>query len=151
MPRGPKPKSKIIKIAEGNRSKVGVHRIHDEPQGLGHPRMPPGMNELAEELWLDTVSSLPEGVLTRADEAALETFAVNWATFRQAREKLDMTGLLVQSPHGPIRNPLLVVMNNAAKLMMQSGAELGLTPAGRARLAHPERWDTDPITLLLGE
>ncbi|WP_307960643.1 P27 family phage terminase small subunit [Sinorhizobium medicae] len=138
MPKGEKPKSKIIKLAEGNRSNVGLHRIYDEPQGLGHPRMPPGLNELAEEMWLDTVSSLPDGVLTRADEAALEAYAVNWSVFRQAREKLDKTGLLV-------------VMNNAVKAMMSTGSELGLTPAGRARLAHPEKWDSDPITLLLGE
>ncbi|WP_318875205.1 phage terminase small subunit P27 family [Sinorhizobium meliloti] len=151
MPKGEKPKSKIIKLAEGNRSNVGIHRIYDEPQGLGHPRMPPGLNELAEEMWLDTVSSLPDGVLTRADEAALEAYAVNWSVFRQAREKLDKTGLLVQSPQGPVRNPLLVVMNNAVKAMMSTGSELGLTPAGRARLAHPEKWDSDPITLLLGE
>lgn len=147
MGRPPKPKQ--LKIAEGNRSKVGMGQLHDEPQGRGRPRIPPGFTPDQIEMWLDVIGSLPDGLLSRADESALETFVWNWDTVRQARLEIDRTGLLIKTPEGYVRNPLLVVLNNAAKLMASYGGQLGLTPVARAKLAHPTKWDDDPLEMLI--
>jgi P27 family predicted phage terminase small subunit len=89
--------------------------------------------------------------LTRADDAILERFAVAWAEYREVHATITRTGKLVNSPQGPIRNPLLVVRNNAAKEMHAAGSEIGLSPVARARLAAPNAVDDDPMALLLGE
>jgi P27 family predicted phage terminase small subunit len=122
----------------------------DEPKGIGRPRVPLTLDADARRLWAEVVTSLPDGLLTRADESALETFAREWATYREADSKIQKTGLLVQSPQGPVRNPLLAVRNQACRNMTIIGGNLGLSPVARARLAAPNTGDDDPMSLLLG-
>lgn len=150
MPRGEKPKPSAIKIMEGNRSKVARDSIGEDPQGVGRPRVPSHLTADERKLWADVVASLPVGLLTLADEAVLERMAVAWARFRAANKTIASTGLMVQSPNGPVRNPLIVILNAAAKEMHAAGSELGLSPVARARLAAPNAGDDDPMSLLLG-
>ena len=150
MPKGEKPKPSAIKIAEGNRRKVAKADIRQDPRGLGRPRLPPGLSEVETRLWLDVVASLPVALLSRADEGALERHAVAWAEFRDLQGKIRKTGHLVQSPQGPIRNPLLIAREKATREMHMSGEVLGLSPVARARLAATETAENDPMELLLG-
>jgi P27 family predicted phage terminase small subunit len=150
MPKGEIPKPSAIKIAEGNRRKVAKAQLKEDPRGKGRPELPPNLSALETQLWLNVVDSLPDGLLSRADEGALESFAREWATYREADEKIKKSGLLVQSPQGPIRNPLLVVRNYAVRNMISLGGVLGLSPVARARLAAPGAGAEDPMELLLG-
>ena len=150
MPKGQKPKPKQIKVAEGNRRKVGQASIPDEPRGIGAPRVPAHLTADERRLWADIVGSLPVGLLSRADDFILERMAVATVRYREATRKIAATGILVSSPQGDIRNPLLVVQNIAAKEMHAAGSELGLSPVARARLAAPTAGDDDPMALLLG-
>jgi P27 family predicted phage terminase small subunit len=153
MGRPAKPRQ--MKIAEGNRNKVGKDKIYQEPQGIGFPRLPPGLTEEEEGLWLDTVGSLPDGLLSQADDGALETFARYWALYRQCNRQIAVDGLMiaVKNKFGDsfMRHPLIPVMNQAAKIMNAVGGNLGLSPVARARLASPDRWQHDPLALLLGD
>lgn len=151
MIRGQVPKPAIVKNREGNRRQRGKAQIKEDPHGIGRPRLPDRLTEVQAQLWRDVVASLPVGLLSRADDAALEQFAIEWAVFREADEKIKTTGLLVQSPQGPTRNPLLVIRNQAGKAMMNLGMLLGLSPVARARLAAPATSDSDPMALLLGD
>lgn len=151
MPRGRKPKPQMIKKIEGNRSKVANSALAmEEPQGKGQPRMPPGMSADEQELWLDVVASLPVGLLSRADENTIERAARYWSMFREAADMVSKTGLMVRSNFGPVKNPALAIMNQAAKQLQAAGSELGLSPVARARLVAPKNWEDDPMTLLLG-
>jgi len=151
MPRGRKPKPKQIKEIEGNRSKVSKAQMAmEEPHGKGTPRMPPAMTSEEEELWLDIVASLPVGLLSRADENTIERAARYWAMFRQAADMVAKTGLMVRSNFGPVKNPALAIMHDAAKLLQVATSELGLSPVARARMVSPKNWEDDPMTLLLG-
>ena len=141
MPKGQKPKPKQIKIAEGNRRKVAIDKIPDEPKGIGVPRMPLHLSAEERKIWADIVASLPVGLLTRADELILERMAVATWRFRRTTAMIDKTGDLVQTPQGPMRNPLLVVQSTADKAMHAAGSELGLSPVARARLAAPNAAD----------
>jgi P27 family predicted phage terminase small subunit len=98
------------------------------------------------------VGSLPVGLLSRADEQALERMAVAWAEFRETKKAIQVTGKLVQSPQGPVRNPLFVIRNQAQREMQYAGEVLGLSPVARARLsAADQTGDEDPLALLLGD
>jgi P27 family predicted phage terminase small subunit len=150
MPKGEKPKPAAIKIAEGNRRKVAKAELKEDPRGIGSPRLPGRLTEVEQQLFLDIVASLPVGLLSRADESALEAYAVEWATFRESDTKIKASGLLIQTPQGPIRNPLLAVRNNSVKAMTSIGSNIGLSPVARARLAAPGAGADDPMELLLG-
>lgn len=130
--------------------KVAKAQLIDDPAGIGRPRMPLSFKGEAAQLWADVVASLPVGLLTRADDAVLEAFAREWATYREADAKIQQTGLLVHSPMGPIRNPLLPVRNIACKNLVALAGNLGLSPVARARLSAPLHADDDPMALLLG-
>lgn len=151
MTSGRKKLPKQVKIAEGNRSKVGRDQlIPDEPKGLGSPTLPPEFDAEETLLWREAVGSLPVGLLSRADNSMLERMAVAWARWRSVKRTIKATGFLVNSPNGPIRNPLLVVLNAAQKEMHACSSELGLSPVSRARLTAVGSEDTDPMSLLLG-
>lgn len=152
MPRGQKPKPKEIKVLEGNRSKIATAKLDEatEPKGVGLPRLPPDLDEIETQLWRDIVGSLPKSLLSRADDSMLERMAVAWARFRTTRKTIKTVGLLVNSPNGPIRNPLLVVLNATQKEMHACSSELGLSPVARARLTAAGSEDEDPMALLLG-
>jgi P27 family predicted phage terminase small subunit len=150
MVQGRKPKPKVLKLAEGNRRQRGLASIKDDPQGLGTPRVPVHLTADERKIWADIVGSLPDGLLSRADDLILERMAVAAARWRAATETIRKSGYLVQSPQGPVRNPLLVVQSVAAREMHAAGSELGLSPASRARLAAPTARDDDPMALLLG-
>lgn len=147
MPQVKKPSR--LKMLEGNRSKVGKAMIFVDPPGKGHPQMPPDLSDLEQEMWVDIVASLPDGLLSRADNAILERFVTAWARFRAARILIRETGLLVTTQLGLVRNPVLVIEQAARKEMHASGGELGLSPVARARLASVDRWDDDPMEQLL--
>jgi len=149
---GKPKKPSELKRLEGNRAKLGVARIKTDPRGKGRPRPPPGMSGDALELWADVVASLPEALLSRADEAALETFARAWSTYREADARIEGNGLLVATPNGDVPNPLLRIRDKALDQMHKIGGVLGLSPVARARLASndPLGGEIDPLALLLG-
>ena len=145
-------KPRAIKRLEGNRRKVARAELEkEEPRGMGRPRLPVHLSTEERRLWSDVVSSLPSDLLSQADEAVLERFVVAWAEFRDAHVKITKTGTLVQSPQGPIRNPLLTVRHQAAREMHLAGGEIGLSPVARARLTTEGREEDDPMALLLGD
>jgi P27 family predicted phage terminase small subunit len=139
-----------IKILEGNRGKFAKASLKPDPRGIGQPRMAAHLTKKERELWQDVVASLPVGLLSRADEQALERMAVAWAEYRDAKETIRKTGKLVHSPQGPVRNPLFVIRNQAERAMHQAGEVLGLSPVARARLSAPDTANDDPMALLLG-
>lgn len=151
MPKGQKPKPSMIKELEGNRSKLGRAHLRPDARGIGVPRPPVYLTADQRALWADIVASLPVGLLSRADEQVLERMVVAWSRYRECQIKITASGLLIQSPQGPIRHPLLVTQARADREMHAAGEVLGLSPAARARLSASESPEDDPMALLLGE
>lgn len=133
-----KPSS--VKQAEGNR---GHRRILRDLKADGKPACPDYFDAQQRLRWHRLVATLPTHVLTGADSAILERFTVAWHRFRQCEVMIAKTGLLIQTPNGPKRNPLLQIQFHCDRAMASAGIELGLSPAARARLARPEH-ETDP-------
>lgn len=140
--RGQRPKPSETKRRAGDPghqgSKLGV-----DPQGKGKPWMPPHLTPEERKLWADAVGSLPSYVLSRADSGVLQIYATAWARLNDCETKIRKTGILVNTPNGPKRNPLFVLQEKAVQQMMRAASELGLTPVARARLSRPEH-ETDP-------
>lgn len=148
---GRPPKPAQIKRLEGNRSKVARAKLDkNPPQGKGKPRVPLHLTAAERKLWAHIVDALPAALLCRADEPTLERMAVYWSRFREAGRMLARSSLLVQSPQGSIRNPLLAIQNDAAREMHRASGELGLSPVARARLTAAGSESDDPMELLLG-
>ena len=65
--------------------------------------------------------------------------------FERIEKKLKLEGLIVATPQGRIRNPLVSILKDAHTEMHRCGSELGLSPAARARLPGGNEPDTDDI------
>jgi|SRR6187399_273995 len=143
-----KRKPALIRQLEGNRSK---RDIPNEPSGQGLPVCNPNLTSDEQRFWWAIVDCLPPGLLTRADEQAIERMAVAWSRFWDCREKIAQLGLIVKGPNGPQRNPLLIIERDAREEMHRAGEVLGLSPAARARITTEDATgNDDPTEILLG-
>lgn len=132
-------KPSAVKLAEGNR---GKRKIHPDLKAAGRPECPDYFNAGQRLRWDQLVAVLPNKLLAAADGPILERFIVAWQRFRDCEVMLQKTGMLVQTPTGPKRNPLLGIQLHCDRVMASAGIELGLSPVARARLARPEH-ETD--------
>lgn len=147
MSRPRKPAT--IRTLEGNRSRTPIPR---EVEPIGRPACPADLSADEQARWHAVVRSLPDGLLTAADDQVLERMAVAWSSYREASASIKQTGTLVRGALGnAVRNPLLMVRKQAAEEMETCGQALGLSPAARTRLAAmPGPESEDPLAVLLG-
>jgi len=138
----------LIRQLEGNRSR---RDIPPQPAGVGQPVCNPSLSQDEQRFWWAIVDCLPAGLLTRADEQAIERMAVAWARFWDCRERIETIGLVVKGPNGPQKNPLLMIERDAREEMHRAGEVLGLSPVARARITTEDgSKDDDPTEVLLG-
>lgn len=140
--RGQRPKPSETKRREGDKGHAGS-KLGVDPKGKGSPTMPMHLTPEERKLWAEAVGSLPSYVLSKADNGLLQIYATAWARLNDVEAKIRKTGMLVQTPNGPRRNPLYVLQEKACAQMMRAASELGLSPVARARLSRPEHED-DP-------
>lgn len=148
MPTRKKPTA--IKIAEGNRAKVGKKHLRPDVAGLGRPRIPSNLTADERKIFVEVVASLPPELMTRADEGCLEQYVVAWARFRRMKKIIDDEDEVLSGPNGKYRHPALIVLEKASLEMSRCGSLLGLSPVARARLAAPSSGPDDPMAALLG-
>ncbi|MEZ5913471.1 MAG: phage terminase small subunit P27 family [Paracoccaceae bacterium] len=104
------------------------------------PRCPDHLSAAARREWRRLSTPLhAAGVLTVADRAALAAYCQAWARWVEAEEQLRKTPPLLKTPSGYVQqSPWLAVANKQLELMARFMAELGLSPAARARLGLPD-------------
>lgn len=135
MIRGPKPKPTAIRRLNGNPGKRGYN--HAEPQAPeGVPDCPPHLGNTARDEWDRLVDVLHGmGVVTLVDRAALAAYCQCYGRWVEAEEKLQATPMLLKTATGYVQqSPWLSISNKQLELMGRFMAELGLTPASRARV-----------------
>jgi P27 family predicted phage terminase small subunit len=146
MPRKPKPP--LLRELEGNRSKTP---IPNTLSGLGRPVCSPALNADEQHYFYAICDALPAVLLSRADEQVLERMAIAWSRLWKCRELITEQGLLVNTPEGKRRNPLLMVERDARDEMHRCGEVLGLSPVARSRITSVDPpTSADPTELLLG-
>lgn len=145
-------KPALVKQLEGNRSKVAQAALANTPKISRLPRVPEHLSDAEKVLWRDMVECMPFGLLSRVDEGALERYVVAWHRFRETAAMLRSGDepLVLETKMGFVRNPVLIANETASKEMQRAGAELGFSPAARARMTSPDFADDDPMAALLG-
>src|SRR5215207_1274341 len=139
-------KPAVVREREGNRSRTPIPR---EPQGHGKPAPPAYLSPEQRACFVAVVKMAPAGLLCLADQVVCERMAVSWCTFRECTRVLAKEGLVVRGhDERPARNPLLIVMRQAADELERAGAALGMSPIARTRLRAPEPQDDDPLAQL---
>lgn len=150
MPGGRPKKPTAMKVAEGNRSKVGKKHLQPDVAGIGRPRIPSHLKTDERKLFCAIVESLPAQLMTRADESTLEQMATAWARHRRCLKLLDAEGEILSGPNGKTRHPAMIILEKASLEMSRVGSLLGLSPVARARLMQPIGGEDDPMAALLG-
>jgi P27 family predicted phage terminase small subunit len=124
-----------------------AHRgIEPVPLCDGPLNPPEHLSESQKDCWRFVVQNAPDGVLKRIDQGLLTAYVVACDMHRVAavqQEKMDAGSewpLLVRSPRdGTLTmSPYVRILSRTTDTILRLGAELGLSPISRTRLAVPE-------------
>jgi P27 family predicted phage terminase small subunit len=143
---GRPPKPTHLKLLRGNPGKRALNKNEPKPQiSADLPEPPIFLSGYGLEEWNRIGLELHRlRLLTVVDINTLAAYCEAYARWRTAEETLKrlavsdpMThGLLIKSTaNTPMPNPLVWVAHKAAAAMVKYGAEFGLTPAARSRIA----------------
>lgn len=152
--RGRKPKPTARKKAAGNPGKRALNQ--DEPDfGLvTNIDAPEWITEEARDMWERIAPLLlKQKVLQETDLHNVEVFCTAYGNWRAAKAHVKKFGLVLEGASGgPVKNPALTALAEAAKQMVTFGSMLGLDPASRQRLtgAGNEKQDNPFGDLLNG-
>ena len=138
---GRKLKPAERKIAAGNPGKRAINK--DAPDfGLATDIDPPEwISGTARDMWVRVAPLLlKQKVLQLTDLHNVEEFCTAYGTWRTASANVAEKGVVVEgATGGPIKNPALTALNEAAKQMVTFGSLLGLDPASRQRLVGAQK------------
>lgn len=145
---GRRPKPRAAKVLHGTFRKDRA--AGTEPQPAGKPKCPRWLAGTARTAWRRLVPDLVRiGLLTAADADVMAAFCQARADFETAARQLVKEGHTFEDRFGqPRPHPAVGIQAKAVAQLRQLGAELGLTPSGRVRLAVPEPEDDDPEDVL---
>jgi P27 family predicted phage terminase small subunit len=134
--RGRKPKPTARKKAAGN---PGKRALNDNEPDFGlvtDVDAPDWITGAGREMWERVTPLLcKQKVLQMTDLHNVEAFCMAYNTWRLAAQSVAKDGVVVPGAQGgPIKNPALTALNEAARQMVTFGALLGLDPASRQRL-----------------
>jgi P27 family predicted phage terminase small subunit len=126
-----------VKRLRGN---PGKRRLPAEPQPARTEEPPEPLPFLAEDAKAEWRRLAPElhrlGLLTVLDHSAFGAYCQSFARWVMADRQLETEGLLAKGSTGnTIAHPLFKVATQSARDMIKAGAEFGLSPCARARLA----------------
>lgn len=150
--RGRPPKPIPLRVLEGNPGKRPLPKQHElDRRGGDPPEAPADLSADQRAVWQHVVDEV--GVALRpADREVVLVFCVAADTFRKAAKLVEQAGVLVRGQRGTevVRNPAASEARQWAKLVLAAGAELGMTPAARARLAGAPAGEEGDGAWLLG-
>jgi P27 family predicted phage terminase small subunit len=129
-------KPTALKVVTGNPGRRALNRREPQPQRvLSDP--PEWLSEDAERFYRTTGEVLLRlGVVTEIDHGALAVLSQCWANIREARRLLAKYGDTTTKPSGTLTvSPYKRMEREAYADFIRYGAEFGITPASRARVA----------------
>jgi P27 family predicted phage terminase small subunit len=141
MGKGRKPISAEIKELTGAYRKNPQRKNDAAPTADGsEPEMPEWFGELETEKWLELCDDLGRlGVLSSDNREILVAYCTAYARWREAREKVNETGLAVweidKDGNSKLKkNPYVAEEQKYREHMNRLLPEFGLTPASRQKL-----------------
>lgn len=136
--RKPKPQALRLVTTPPKKLKHELKRRGAVPEPMHDIGDPPDwMSAEQQKIWRFVVTHAVPGQLKLLDEGTLMTYCLAVDKHREAAEKLNALGMVVESPvkKEPMQSPYVTIMNRQALVLMRAAAELGLTPTARVRLA----------------
>ena len=143
--RGPPAKPTHLKLLRGNPGHQVLNKHEPQPTLPDKPPEPPDdlIGYAREEWYRIVVEAFRLKLVTSVDIQPLAAYCDAYQRWRSAREKLAamaendplMAGLLVKTKAGGAApNPLVFLVQSAARDMVRFAGEFGLTPAARSRI-----------------
>jgi len=136
--RGRKSKPDETKRASGNPGKRPLNNNVPEFSEVTNIDVPDYMIDLeyASIIWKEIVPELLKNKILRiTDMHNVEGFCLAYQNWRKSQIEVATYGIVVAgSQGGPVKNPALTAMNEAARQMAMFGSLLGLDPSSRNRL-----------------
>lgn len=124
------PKPRTLRLIEGNPSRKPLPDSPPEYNVSGD-RVPTGLDDIAKKKWLEIAPQLIErGVLQDVDRDTLSTYCMWWSILSQLEHKRQVCGMRDFSELSAI----LIRLRDASIQLRSYAAELGITPACRARV-----------------
>jgi P27 family predicted phage terminase small subunit len=151
---GRKPQPTALRILRGNPGKRPLNRAEPAPPAVTAEFDTPPLelegDPLAQTEWR-RLAPILRGckLVTEAERTALVALCQVWSHMLTAQAAIRKVGMLLSTDSGPKANPAIAVYNAALSQIRPLWEQLGLTPAGRARIYalpgkdEPERskWD----------
>jgi P27 family predicted phage terminase small subunit len=93
-------------------------------------------DDIAVDEWTRVVPTLRRiGLVSVLERSALIALCQQWSRYVAAQDEIRSAGLVIATENGPIANPSLGVADRALEKCLKLWQELGLTPAGRSKMA----------------
>ena len=151
---GRRPTPTALKVLRGNPGGRPLPEGEAQPQ-VGRPSQPEWLSAEAKREWTRVSRELLDlRLLTVVDRAALAGYCQWWARWREAEQRIDELGPVVETPtsNGPmlVPSPWVRIAQQASDRCRKFLIEFGLTPAARAKAkAIPAESESDPILGLI--
>jgi len=115
-------------------------------------KFPPGLSRAVRKIIDQMVATQADGHFRKGDEELMMSYAVCVDTLRRANEMIEKNGLLIYGARGDVavRNPALIVRQQAQRELRSLSAELWLSPTARQRREVPAALKDDPMWDFLG-
>lgn len=145
---GRRPKPTQLKLVEGRHYRLN----RQEPVPPGNlSDAPAHFDTRQREVWDTVIANAPLGLLKRLDAGVLACWVAAFCLHEEAVQKLQSSPKIIKSPNGlPVQSPWLQVLNKQASLLVRLAAELGFSPAARARVSVEEVDSYDPADEFFG-
>jgi P27 family predicted phage terminase small subunit len=132
---GPAPLPSHLKLVRGTARPDRMPKNEPKPKATT-PRCPDWLCPEAKVIWKRVTKQLKEmNLLFTADQDVIASYCNAVLNYQRATEIVDKTGVLIKGRRdGVVTNPAVRVQRDAAQLIRQLAAELGLTPSARGRL-----------------
>ena len=144
MVMGRKTHPTKLKIIKGTDRVDRINKNEPQPD-VEIPQPPDFMSDYAREEWDRITHVLYDlGIISRIDRSALVGYCEAWGTYRDAKEKLKHSSIIIKTIQGNVQqSPLLSIANRASELMLKFAAEFGMTPAARAKVQAVDKKKND--------
>lgn len=144
MGKGRRPKSTHLRVITGNAGKRAVNR--HEPQGdeptLDELAPPEELGPVAKAWWVRHVGKLAGMQIVKSQDLTLCQLAAEaWQRYREAQEIVDDEGMIQVVEGRASKHPGINIAREWLVTYRHCCAELGLSPASRAKLSTGEEDD----------
>ena len=137
--KGRKPKSRKLKLIEGNPGKKPIKKrsISETDERVTMPR---GLSPEAKKFWKELAPKLKKrGLLTPLDQAAFTALCVSYTRMMETSEILRKEGETITDNRGvQRRNPVATIYSQASAQFKSWCEMFGLSPLARERISIPE-------------